>query len=263
MPIEDGGSKTPSANSTAETQPTELSSDSTEPAPADTIAVQDQNSSDLPTPQRKAGDFGNVPVSLTIIGNAQWVNQRNPVRTTPGKQASVDTTFTNTDEHGVAKMTLKITGPGPIAVIATTGGFDRFGPGVLSDPSAIFINAQGGQCEVAKLILAPIKAYRHISDPVTVKAGVLDRSGNPVPYAKVVFSAIGDCEPTVSQVAKVTDALGVASITVVPRKPGVATVVAAGVDANGIPVMASDASHIFYFDDHHHTDEMERGFDRR
>lgn len=156
----------------------------------------------------------------------------------------------------MATATLRVTGDGPITIIVTYISFNA-----PAYPSAAVINLQGGAPvnPVSKLKLIPTKAYRHVHDPATVTVLASDASNNPVSGAKVVFSVAGDCKPSTDATVKTTDANGIATIMLYSNEKGVASVVAAGVDATGAPVLSS-AAHVIFFEHKGYAEEREREY---
>lgn len=110
--------------------------------------------------------------------------------------------------------------------------------------------------DVAKLLLYPHKAYRHVHDPVTLTVKALDANGLPVANASVTFAAFGDCEPIADTAVKTTNAEGLYSGVWSSSKPGAVAVVAASVNAQGVVVL-SDPSHIIFFEDHGYVEDRE------
>lgn len=157
-------------------------------------------------------------------------------------------------DDGLASGVLKVTGKGPVVVYveSTNGGYLTK---TLQQQSAITITSTA----VAKLKLLPDTAYRHCGDAITLKVQALDASNTPVANAKVAFSIAGECEPSVSNKVATTDATGCATFTFGAHEPGVATVIAAAVGANGAPVL-SDSSNVFFFVERHDVDDREREY---
>lgn len=207
------------------------------------------------------------PVSYEIFAtdsNTRLPARQGAKRTTPAKghkstikQAPTSTAVVinvYTDANGEIKLRLTVEGEGPIVVFVS--GIDRSPLAVVPT----ILNANGAvQNPIAKLKLVPTKAYRHCGDPITLTALAVDANNAPVPNAKVAFSTFGDCDPTTDKPIQTTNANGIATVTLMSHEPGAASVVAAGVDANGGPVL-SDASHIFYYVERHHADERERDY---
>jgi hypothetical protein len=92
---------------------------------------------------------------------------------------------------------------------------------------------------VSKILLHPHKAYRHVHDSITLTVKALNASGAPVTGAKVALSLYGDCDLTLANTVKTTGADGAATVSVWARKPGAVSAVAAGVGADGAPVLRS------------------------
>lgn len=77
--------------------------------------------------------------------------------------------------------------------------------------------------------------------------------------AQVAFSVIGDCDPSIDEAVKTTDARGQATVKVMAHAPGVVSVVAAGVDAN-VAAVLSGASTVFFYVERHYADAREDGY---
>jgi hypothetical protein len=134
-----------------------------------------------------------------------------------------------------------------LAVVLNEGGGGGGGGGIVGGPA------------ITKLTLIPSKAYRRCHDPITLSALATDAAGAPVAGAKVAFSAFGDCHPDSDKAVKTTGASGIATITLNSHVPGVESVVAAGVEANGAPVL-SDAAHVHFYIERHHAESRERQY---
>lgn len=115
---------------------------------------------------------------------------------------------------------------------------------------------------VARLLLSPAKAYRHVHGPITVTALALDANSAPVSGAQVVLATYGDCEPRINQGNATTTAAGEATCTFMSTEPGAVSVVAATVNTQGLPVV-SNPSHIIFFEEHHDIEEREDDYYKR
>jgi hypothetical protein len=209
-------------------------------------------------------------VVFNIVGPATGVpidpnNTGNPVtpgstkKTAPGAKAvPSQVLFAFTNSQGEATIRVTLNDPGAVTVAAAPEGAFNFAP------VAVVLSEGGGGGNVggppiSKLKLIPSKAYRHCHDPITLSALATDASGAPVAGAKVAFSAFGDCHPDTDKAVKTTGSNGIATITLNSHVPGVESVVAAGVDANGAPVL-SDAAHVHFYIERHHAEDRERGY---
>lgn len=144
---------------------------------------------------------------------------------------------------------LKVKRTGDIVVKATEVNGNR-----LENPPSITIigipaPVPSRSAPVASIKLTPHKARRHCGDPLTITAVAKDANGAPVAGAKVTCLAHGDCHPTNPLATATTDANGVAIYTLSANEPGIAVVVASGVDATGAAVL-SNVVHVYY-EGHH------------
>jgi hypothetical protein len=153
-----------------------------------------------------------------------------------------------TDEYGVAKAIFRVKGTGNIVIVAS----QIYGSN-LSQPPSITVTGVPAVAvpgvPVASIKLSPHKAHRHCGDSITITAVAKDASGALVAGAKITFLAHGDCHPANPLATATTNANGVATYTLSAEDPGIASVVAAGVDAAGAAVL-SNVVHVYY-EGHH------------
>lgn len=170
--------------------------------------------------------------------------------------ANIETFFPDT--NGLTLIPVNVTGAGCITVYVSAyeDGFPAFADYVQINCECKAPPPPVDVVPVASLRLLPFKAYRHVHDPITLTVQALDSEGAPAVGAKVAISAFGDCLPHVDPSVVVTDSKGLAAVEVTAHELGVASLVAAGVDENGVAVL-SPATHIFFFTDRHHADKRE------
>jgi hypothetical protein len=113
--------------------------------------------------------------------------------------------------------------------------------------------------QVAKLLLYPTKAYRHVHDSITLTAKAVDAAGLPVFNASVSFATFGDCKPTLDSLVRHTDAEGVARVILKSHQPGAVAVVAAAVNDQGLAVL-SQPSHVIFYEEHRYVEEREPAY---
>jgi hypothetical protein len=157
--------------------------------------------------------------------------------------------------EGVGKAFLKVEKAGSITVTAT----EADSAPLLNKPfipiqatpalSCTPCNPCNPGVPVASIKLSPHKARRHCGDSLTITAVAKDANGATVAGAKVTFLAHGDCHPANPLATATTGANGVATYTLLADEPGVASVVASGVGADGAAVL-SNVVHVYY-EGHH------------
>jgi len=211
---------------------------------------QTPNTGHRGTPNRRGSErqsFEGQAIELSLFGEATFPRPRSPgpiFKTnqrsgTPG-QLTVYTGFPNVNNQLYVPVT--VLGPGPITVaISRISGSPVFIPtGVIFNQAEAPAPPPIGS-PVAKLQLSPAKSYRHCDDTITLSALAVDVNGAPVANATVTFAAYGDCVPSNKQISAVTDASGIAIITMWSEEPGAVSVVAATVNTQGFPVLSQPA----------------------
>lgn len=154
---------------------------------------------------------------------------------------------------GIASFDVTPAGPGRISIVAYS-----ISSRPLAAPLVLLINCNPPA--VSKVQLAPLKAYRHVHDAISLTARVTDALGAPVSGAKLAFAVFGNCAPSADNAVKTTGADGTATVTLAASRPGVVSVVAASLDVTGTPMLL-DHSHVFYyFSERHHAEERERQY---
>jgi len=181
-----------------------------------------------------------------------------------GRQATANFTVRILEDGGARGI-----GPALVSAIGVSNirypGISGGVPGYFPGGSALFLTNcaepvdPGTRPAVAKVVLLPAKAYRHVHDPITVSATALDANNAPIANASVVLAVYGDCDPWVSRLNYTTNAAGQAFFTIMSTQPGAVSVVAAMVDSNGLPVL-SLASHVIFFEEHSYIDEREEQY---
>jgi hypothetical protein len=234
---------------------------STEVAVGDsfTITVSGVDSSDCVNAPTRAevnpASPGSVFVGLSLTGPGEFILPNLPAKLPNARDDTVNLNVSG----GSGSVQVRATGPGSIVVtITSVDGDNTFS----SSRDTVTVTVRNVVVNVvAKLLLTPHKARRHVHEHIAVTAVALDANNTAVAGALVAFSAFGDCQPLVHPSAAVTNDKGWATVHLTSHEPGAVAVVAAAAGANSIAVI-SPPSHIIWVDEEHHADEREGYYGR-